>query len=69
MHLQKMHNTNIQLRNAKAECFENSRYEKADLGVDEVLVPPDGYRHHGVAVGHDQHGGDVLRGQHPHVVH
>ena len=32
----------------------------ADLCIDKILVPPDGERHHGVAVGHDNDGKDVL---------
>ena len=32
----------------------------AYLSIDEVLVPPDGEGHHGVAVGHDDHWDDVL---------
>ena len=32
----------------------------ADLCIDNVFVPPDGERHHGVAVGHDDDGEDVL---------
>ena len=32
----------------------------ADLCIDKVLVPPDGERHHGVAVGHDEDREDVL---------
>ena len=31
-----------------------------DLCIDQVLVPPDGEGHHGVAVGHDEDGEDVL---------
>ena len=34
----------------------------AYLSIDEVLVPPDGEGHHGVAVGHDDHWDDVLAG-------
>ena len=40
-----------------------------DLCIDQVLVPPDGEGHHGVAVGHDQHRDDVLRGEDEAVVH
>ena len=32
----------------------------ADLCIDKVFVPPDGESHHGVAVGHDDDGEDVL---------
>ena len=32
----------------------------ADLCTDNVLVSPDGEGHHGVAVGHDEDGEDVL---------
>ena len=41
---------------------------KSYLSIDQVLVPPDGDGHHGIAVGHDDHGDDVLGGQHEHVV-
>ena len=44
------------------------KVDKSYLSIDQVLVPPDGDGHHGVAVGHDDHRDDVLGGQHEHVV-
>ena len=40
----------------------------ADLCIDKVLVPPDGEGHHGVAVGHDDDGEDVLGDENEGVV-
>ena len=48
-------------------CIVKTR-AAADLCIDKVLVPPDGEGHHGVAVGHDDDGEDVLGDENEGVV-
>ena len=50
-------------------CSARPLYINTDLCCPHVLVPPDGEGHHGVGVGHDQHGEDVLGEEHEGVEH
>ena len=42
------------------EVFQLTSIQDLNLCINKVLVPPDGEGHHGVAVGHDEDGEDVL---------